>query len=165
VNCYFQGKFFPPPQYNAFPYAYVYTWNNKHKFVKDKNKVSFFQRFRRCDSGAEWDLWCISVTSFCLFCVVEHHVLKKTFVFQPIFPHFSGILDDQRPPPVIASDNASVVFFDDTSWRSSAATPLVKLGLLSSLRTSMSVTTCSSIFCPFTGSAEMSPVDFTATVK
>jgi len=31
---------------------------------------------------------------------------------------FSGILDDQRPiflPPVIASDNSSIVFIDDTS--------------------------------------------------
>jgi len=69
---------------------------------------------------------------------------------------FSGILDDQRPisfPPVIASASSSIVFFDDTSWRSAAA-PLVKLNLFSSLRTNKSVTTCSSIFCPLTVSAE-----------
>ena len=68
---------------------------------------------------------------------------------------FSGILDDQRPtylPPVIALDNSSIVFIDDTSWRSSAV-PLVKLGLLSSLRRSTSVTTCYSIFCHLAGSA------------
>jgi len=29
----------------------------------------------------------------------------------------------------------------------------------------LSVTTCSSIFCPLTGSAELSPLDFTVTVE
>jgi len=42
---------------------------------------------------------------------------------------------------------------------------LVKLGLFSSLCRSMSVTACSSIFCPLTDSAEMSPLDFTAKVE
>ena len=57
----------------------------------------------------------------------------------------------QRPislPPVIASAISSIVFFDNTFWRSSATALLVKLGLFSSLRRSKSVTTCSSIFCP-----------------
>jgi len=79
---------------------------------------------------------------------------KRTcFIFQPIFPHFSGILAGQRAqrsiwlPPVIASAISFTVFFDDTSWRSATAL-LVKLGLFSSLRRSKSVTTCSSIFCP-----------------
>jgi len=66
---------------------------------------------------------------------------------------------------VIASVVSSIVFFVYTSWRSSATVLLVELGLFSSLRRSKSVTTCSSIFCPLTGSAEMSPLDFTATVK
>ena len=65
---------------------------------------------------------------------------KRTcFIFQPIFPLFSGILAYQRPislSPVIASTISSIVFFDDTSWSSSAsgAAPLVKLSLFSSLR-------------------------------
>jgi len=78
--------------------------------------------------------------------------LKNNFSFFNQYTRiFSCILDDQRAislPPVIASDNSSIVFIDDTSWRSSAAAPLVKLGLLSSLCTSKSVTPCSSIFCP-----------------
>jgi len=81
---------------------------------------------------------------------------------------FSGILDDQRPislPPVIASASTSIVFFDDTSRRYSAAAPLVKLGLFLSLGRSKSIPTRSSIFCPFTGSVEMSPLDVTSTVK
>ena len=81
---------------------------------------------------------------------------------------FFDILDDQRPIPlplVVASDNPSIVFFNDTSRRSSAAAQLIKLGPLSSLHRSQSATTCSSIFCPLTGSAEMSPLDVTAIVK
>jgi len=56
----------------------------------------------------------------------------------------------QRPislPPVIASVTSSIVFFDDTSWRSSATALLVKLGLFSSSRRPKSVTTCCSILC------------------
>jgi len=34
----------------------------------------------------EWDLWCIFVTSSCLFCVVEHHVSKITFRFSTNVP-------------------------------------------------------------------------------
>jgi len=37
--------------------------------------------------------------------------------FSQYFRIFFGILDDHRPislPPVIASDNSSIVFFDDT---------------------------------------------------
>jgi len=73
----------------------------------------------------------------CLFCVVEHYVLKRTSFFNQCSRIFSGILDAQRPislSPVIASDNSSIVFFDDTPWRSSAAAPLVILRLLSLLR-------------------------------
>jgi len=93
------------------------------------------------------------------------------FIFQPVFPHFSGVVAAQRAqrpislPPVIASTSWSIVFFDFTSWRSSAIALLVKRGLFLSLRRSKSVTTWSSIFCPLTGSAEMSPLDFTVTVK
>jgi len=47
--------------------------------VKQKNKASFCQLLRHCGSGDESDLWHISVTSFYLFYVVEHHVLKMTF--------------------------------------------------------------------------------------
>jgi len=79
---------------------------------------------------------------------------KRTcFIFQPIFPHFSGILagqTDRRPislPPVIASVFSSIVFFDDTSLCSST-TALLALGLFSSLRRFKSITTCSSILCP-----------------
>jgi len=46
--------------------------------VKEKNKASFCQ-LRHCGSGGEQDLWYISATSFCLFYIVEHHVLKMTF--------------------------------------------------------------------------------------
>jgi len=65
--------------------------------MKEENKASFCQLIRHCGSGDEQDLWYISVTSFCLFCVVEHHVLKMTFhqiakrslfIFQPLLPHF-----------------------------------------------------------------------------
>ena len=125
--------------------------------------------------------WYISVTSFCLFCIAEHHFLKMTFhqnVKKNLFhiltniPAFSGLLAGQRAqrrislPPGIASAISSIVFFDDdTSGRSSATAPLVKLDLFSSLRRSKTVATCSSIFSHFTGSAEMSPLEFTATVK
>ena len=84
---------------------------------------------------------------------------------------FSGILAGQRAQrpislaPEIASATSSVVFFDYTSWRSSATALLVELGLFSSLCRSTSITTCSSIFCQLTDSAEMSPLDFTVTVK
>ena len=91
---------------------------------------------------------------------------KRTcFIFQPIFPHFSGILADQRVqrpislPQVIASAISSIVFFDYTSWRSSATALLVELGLFSSLHRSKSVTTYSSIFC------RLSPLDFSARAK
>ena len=66
---------------------------------------------------------------------------------------FSGRLNGQVSqrwislPPVIASVILSILFFDDTSWRSSATALLVELGLFSSLRKSKPVT-CSSIFCP-----------------
>jgi len=59
---------------------------------------------------------------------------KRTcFIFQPIFPHFSGILAGhraQRPislPAVTASAISSIVFFNNTTWHFSATTPLVKL--------------------------------------
>jgi len=41
--------------------------------MKEKNKASFYQLPDSCGSDDESDLWCISVTRFCLFCVVEHH--------------------------------------------------------------------------------------------
>jgi len=97
---------------------------------------------------------------------------KRTcFIFQPTFSHFFRYIGwpvGQRPissSPVIASATSPIVFFDDNSWRSSATAPLVKLGLFSSLRRSQSIIKCSSIFCPLTDSAEMSPLDLSATVK
>jgi len=106
-------------------------------------------------------LWSITFQK-CLFIAMS----KRTcFIFQPIFPHFSGILADQsaqRPislPQVIPSAISSIVFLDDTSWRSSATVLLVELGLFSFLHRSKSVTTCSSIFC------RLSPLDFIATAK
>ena len=111
---------------------------------------------------------------------LEHHVSKMTFhhnIKKNLFyistniPAFlSDILAGQRArrpislPPVIASAISSIVFFGYTSWRSSATALLVEFGLFSSLRRSKSVTTCSSMFCPLVGSAEMSPLNFTATV-
>ena len=121
-----------------------------------------------------------SVKRFCLLCVGERHLLKMTFhhnvkknLFHistniPAFFRYIGWPVDPETntlPPVMASAISSIVFFDDTFWSSSAAALLVKLGLFSSLRTFKSVTTCSSIFCPLAGSAEMSPVDFTTTGK
>ena len=107
------------------------TKSTSETFVKEKNKVSFCQLLRRCGSGDEYDLWYISVTIFCLFCVVEHHVSKMTFhhiiskkncfTFQPIFTQFCGILAGQRAqrptslPPVKASAISSAVCFDVTS--------------------------------------------------
>jgi len=44
-----------------------------------KTKPASVNYFAICGSDDEQDLWCISVTSFCLFCVVEHHVSKMTF--------------------------------------------------------------------------------------
>jgi len=90
--------------------------------------------------------------------------------FNPYSRIFPGILAGQRAqrlislPPVIASSISFMVFFDDTSRRSSA-TALLVTRLFSSLRRSKSATTYPSIFCPLTGSAEMSPLDFTATVQ
>ena len=61
--------------------------------------------YRHCGSGDEWHLWCISVTSFCLFGFVEHHVskmnfhhnVKKNLFHMPInIPAFSGTLAGQR---------------------------------------------------------------------
>ena len=88
--------------------------------------------------------------------------------YSRIFPAILAGQRAERPislPLVIALATSSVVFFDDTSWRSSATALLVKLDLFSSLRRSKSVTICSSIFCPLAGSAEISPLDFTPTVK
>jgi len=42
-------------------------------------EASFCQVLRRCGSAYEQNLGCISVTSFCLFCVVKQHGLKITF--------------------------------------------------------------------------------------
>jgi len=74
--------------------------------VKEKNKASFCQLLRYCGSGDEQDLWRISVTSFCLFCVVGHHVSKMTFhhnikknlfhISTNILAFFSGVLAGQR---------------------------------------------------------------------
>jgi len=106
--------------------------------------------------------------SKCLFITMS----KRTcFIFQSIFPHFFRYIcwrEGSETDIVHSSDSVRHLiyrFFDDTSLRSSATTLLVELGLFSSLRRSKSVTTCSSIFCPLTRSAEMSPLDFTATVK
>ena len=85
-----------------------------------------------------------------------HHNIKKNLlhISTNIPAFFSGILAGQRTqrpislPPLIASAISSIVFFDDTSWRSSATAQLVILGLFSWLRRSKSVRTCSSIFCP-----------------
>jgi len=39
----------------------------------------FCQLLRHCGSGDELNLRCISVTIFCLFCVVQQHGLKIPF--------------------------------------------------------------------------------------
>ena len=60
---------------------------------------------------------------------------RACFIFQPIFPHFFGILAGhraQRPislPPVAVPAISSIAFFGDTTWRSSATALLAKLGL------------------------------------
>jgi len=98
---------------------------------RKNNKASFCQLLSCCGSGDEKDLWCISVTSFCLFCLVKHHGLKITFHrhvkeylfhFSAISPAFFRYSGWQRPmclPPVISSAISSTVFFDDSSWSSS----------------------------------------------
>jgi len=35
----------------SYPRTSVYKWNNKNKFVKEKNKASFCQLLRRSGSG------------------------------------------------------------------------------------------------------------------
>ena len=97
---------------------------------------------------------------------------KRTcFMFQPIFQYFfryTGWPEGPETDIVASDDRVSHLIcrvFDYTSWRSSALLGLFLLGLFTSLRRPKSVTTCSSIFCPFTGSAEMSPLDFTGTVN
>ena len=99
-------------------------------------------------------------------------MLKKAVLYLNQYSRiFSGILAGQRAqrpmslPPVITSAISFIVFFDDTSWRSSAIALLVKLGLFSSLCISKAVSTCSLIFFPLTGYAQMSPLDFIASVK
>ena len=101
----------------------------------------------------------------------HHNVIKNLFHISTNIPAFFPVCWLARGPraislpPVIASAISSNVFINCKSWRSSATALLGKQGLFSSLRKSKSVTTCSSIFCLLTGSAEMSPLDFTATVK
>jgi len=46
---------------------------------RGKTKPASVNYFAILVHGDEYDLWYISVTSFCLFCVVEHHILKMTF--------------------------------------------------------------------------------------
>jgi len=48
-------------------------------WLQETNKASFCQPLRHCGSGDEYVVWFISVTRFCLSCVVERHVLKMTF--------------------------------------------------------------------------------------
>ena len=66
---------------------------------------------------------------------------RSCFIFQPIFPHFFGILAGQRArrpisfPPVIASAISSLVFFRDATWTSITAL-LLGLGQFSSLHRS-----------------------------
>ena len=116
---------------------------------------------------------------FLSFWVVEHHVLKMTFhnsVKKNLFHIWTNLPTsipvywlargnrDRSLSPVIMSAISSIAFFDDTSWRSSATALLVTLDLFSSLCASKSVTTCSSIFCPLTGSAEISLLDLAMAV-
>ena len=87
--------------------------------------------------------WQVSV-----FSVLWNIVFQK-WLFNQYSRIFSGMLAGQRAqrpislPPAIASAISPIVFFDDTSWRSSAPALLVKLGLFSSLCGSKSVTRCS----------------------
>jgi len=98
-------------------------------FVKEKNKASFYQLLRRCGSGDEQDLWCISIDEFLSFlcCGASWHNFSSHCQREPVsffnqyFCIYSGILSDQRPislPTVIVSAISSIVFFDDTSWPS-----------------------------------------------
>ena len=73
----------------------------------------------------------------------HRNVKKNLFHISTNIPaFFPSILPDQRAqgpislPPVMASAISFIVFFDDTPWRSSAITLLVKLGLFPSLRRS-----------------------------
>jgi len=91
--------------------------------VKEKNKAIFCQLLCHCGSDDEYDLEYISVTSFCLFCVVEHRVLKMTFhynvkknyfIFQPIFPHlfrYTGWPEGPETDIVASSDNVSHLIY------------------------------------------------------
>ena len=111
--------------------------------MKDENKASFFQWHRRCCSSTEFRFVVHFRDEFVSFLCCGTSRFKNSFsFFNQCSRNFSGILDDQRPislSPVIASDNSSMAFLYGTSWRSSAAAPLLRRGLLSSLRWSKSV--------------------------
>ena len=118
--------------------------------MKEKNKACFFQRLGRCGSSAEWDLWCISVTGFSLFCVVEHHVSKINFCFSANNSRIFFRYIWWPETDIFASSDSIrqpiyIVFFNDTSWLSAAAL-LVTQGLLSSLHRSY---VCSNMFLDF----------------
>ena len=168
------------PVTDSFSNKEIHTFSIcPHQSTRETVNASLWRRKRKTSSFNDFGIVVLATHKICgafpwrvsLFSVLWNIMFKINLSFFNQYSRiFSGILDDQRPislPPVIVSDNSSIVFIDDTSWRSSAAAPLVKLGLLSSLRRSKSVTstTCSSTFFPLSGSAEISPLDFTATVK
>jgi len=74
-----------------------------------------------------------------------HNAKKNLFHMStniPTFFQYIGWPEGPEIPAVIASAISSILFFNDTSWRSYATTLLVKLGLFLSLRRPNSVTTC-----------------------
>jgi len=149
----------------------VFEWEKQGQLLSTTSPLWFWRRIRIVVHFRDKFLSCLCCgTSYFKINFSSKCQKEPVSYFNQSSRIYSGILADQRVPkpisltPVIASDNSSIVFFDNTCWRSSATALLVKLGLFSSLRKSK-FATCS-IFGPLTtGSAEMSPLNFTATVK
>jgi len=128
--------------------------------------------------GYEQNLRCIFVMIFCLFCVVKQHCLKITVYhhvkedlchFSTNIPAFLWHISWRETDIVVSSDSLSHLIY--RAFRRYFLTFIcyctagLKLGLFSLLCRSKSVTAGSSIFCPLASSAQMSLLDFTATVK
>jgi len=149
------------------------------QLLSTTSSLWFWRRITLCGTfpwyvSVFYVLWNIMIWKWLLITMPK----RACIIFQPIFSYFFryivwpegpwALLSLQKPIsllPVIASAILSIVFLDNSPWRSTATALLVNLGLFSLLRRSKSVTTCSSTFCPFTGSPEVSPLNFTATVK
>jgi len=111
--------------------------------------------------------------SSCHFCVVEHHGLKITFHhhvkenlfnFSTKFLHFFRYISWPETD-IVASDSVSHFVYRIFRWYFLTFFCYCTAGwtkLFLSLRRFKSMPTCSSIFRPLTGSAEMSPLDYTA---